>query len=129
MRRAEDIIIRPYVTEKSTGDVVEYGKYTFIVHVDASKAEIRLAVEQLFGVKVLKVNTANHQGKMKRMGVHQGRRSKWKKAIVKIDLDPNGTKTKKGKEYQSNSFYDKDGKLHKDDKKYKTSIEEFGIAQ
>lgn len=128
MRRAEDIIIKPYITEKTT-DGIQEGKYTFLVHVDASKTEIRLAVEQLFNVKVLKVNTANYEGKLKRMGVHQGRRPGWKKAIVKIDLDPNGVKMKKGKEYQSGTYYEKGGKLVKDSKKYKSSIEEFGVAQ
>lgn len=117
MRSAEDIIIRPFITEKSNGEIAE-GKYTFIVNPKATKTEIRMAVEKLFQVKVLQVNTINYQGKIKRMGVHIGPRADWKKAIVKIDLDPKPETylTKGGKEVSAN-------------KKYKTSIEEFGVAQ
>jgi large subunit ribosomal protein L23 len=117
MRTAEDIIIRPHITEKSNMEVMS-GKYTFIVDVKATKTEIRKAVEKLFNVKVLKVNTVNCEGKIKRMGVHQGPRPDWKKAIVKIDTDPKPAKylTKGGKETVAN-------------RKYKTSIEEFGATQ
>ena len=113
----EDIIIRPYITERSSDDMA-LGKYTFIVHPDASKTQVKDAVEKLFNVKVMKVNTANYQGKMKRMGVHQGKTSKFKKAIVKIDLDP-----------QSVVYLEKGGKEKAISKKYKTSIEEFGVGQ
>lgn len=117
MRFAEDIIIKPYITEKSNDGVAE-GKYTFIVNPKATKTEIKLAVEKLFQVKVLAVNTVNMQGKVKRMGVHIGSRPDWKKAIVKIDTDPKPETylTKGGKEVAAN-------------KKYKSSIEEFGVAQ
>lgn len=117
MRAAEDIIIRPHITEKSNMEVME-GKYTFIVNVNATKVEIKKAVEKLFNVKVLKVNTINYEGKAKRMGVHLGKRPDWKKAIVKIDTDPKPAKylTKGGKESVVN-------------RKYKTSIEEFGATQ
>lgn len=117
MRLPEDIIIRPYITEKSTEDVAE-GKYTFVVAKDATKTEIRSAVEQLFEVKVLSVNTMLYDGKVKRMGVHVGKRSDWKKAIVKIDTEPQAAK-----------YLTKGGKTATSDKKYKNSIEEFGFAQ
>ena len=87
MRSPEDIIKRPFITEKSNLEIAS-GKYTFIVDVKATKTEIRHAVEKLFQVKVLKVNTMNYEGKIKRMGVHVGPRADWKKAIVKIDTDP-----------------------------------------
>ena len=117
MRSAEDIIIRPYITERSSDDMAE-GKYTFLVDTRATKTEIKAAAEQLFNVKVLKVNTANYSGKMKRQGVHQGRTSKFKKAIVKIDLNP-----------QSVVYLEKGGNEKAISKKYKTTIEEFGVGQ
>lgn len=117
MRKPEDVIIRPYVTEKSNMEVAE-GKYTFIVNVNATKTEIRLAVEKLFQVKVMQVNTANYDGKMKRMGAHIGPRPDWKKAIVKIDTDPKQV-----------SYLTKGGKEIANNKKYKTNIEEFGFTQ
>jgi len=117
MKNAEDIIRKPFVTEKSNEEVAN-GKYTFIVDPGATKTEIKMAVEKLFGVKVLKVNTLNYEGKSKRLGVHQGNRPDWKKAIVKIDLEPKpiGYLTKGGKEIANSN-------------KFKTSIEEFGVAQ
>ena len=117
MRKAEDIIIRPYITERSSDDMAD-GKYTFIVDPKATKTEIKDAAEKLFSVKVLKVNTANYKGKMKRQGVHQGRTSKFKKAIVKINLDP-----------QSVVYLEKGGKEKAINRKYKTTIEEFGVGQ
>ena len=117
MRAAEDIIIRPHITEKSNMEVMN-GKYTFIVDVNATKTEIRQAVEKLFNVKVLKVNTVNCQGKAKRMGVHQGTRPDWKKAIVKIDTNPKPVK-----------YLTKGGKETTTTREYKTSIEEFGATQ
>ena len=80
---AEDIILAPVVTEKSNSDLQE-GKYTFKVAKKATKVDIRNAVEKLFDVKVLNVNTMNVKGKEKRVGVHQGRTSDWKKAIVTL---------------------------------------------
>jgi large subunit ribosomal protein L23 len=91
------------------------GKYTFIVDYRAKKTEIKRAVEKLFNVKVIAVNTINYEGKQKRMGVHQGRTAKWKKAIVKIDTDP-----------QPVAYLDKDGKQVSTSKKYKTEIQDFG---
>ena len=78
---ARDILIRPIVTEKSTA-LMEQGKYTFRVPLAATKIQIRQAVEQIFKVKVQAVNTMRYEGKMKRLGRTQGRRSDWKKAIV-----------------------------------------------
>ncbi|EFI41416.1 MULTISPECIES: 50S ribosomal protein L23 [Peptoniphilus] len=83
---AYDIIRRPIVTEKSM-DQMEHGKYTFEVSKDATKAEIKRAVEEVFGVKVKTINTMNMRGKLKRQGAHQGRRPSWKKAIVKLTED------------------------------------------
>ena len=80
---ARDILIRPIVTEKSTA-LMEQGKYTFRVPLAATKIQIRHAVEQIFKVKVQAVNTMRYEGKLKRMGRTQGRRSDWKKAVVTL---------------------------------------------
>lgn len=66
------------------------GKYTFVVDKRANKTEIKNAVEKVFGVKVEKVNTMNMQGKLKRQGIHVGRRPSWKKAIVTLTKDSKG---------------------------------------
>ena len=83
MRNPHDIIIKPIITEKSMEDMA-YGKYTFMVDRRANKTEVKKAIETIFDVKVEKVNTMNRLGKMKRQGVHSGRRASWKKAIVKL---------------------------------------------
>ena len=83
MRIPHDIIIKPIITEKSMEDMAE-GKYTFKVDRRSNKTEIKKAVESVFDVKVEKVNTMNMLGKMKRQGATSGRRSAWKKAIVKL---------------------------------------------
>ena len=111
--RPENIIIKPIVTERSSMGLQE-GKYTFKVNKKATKVEIAKAVEKLFGVKVVKVNTMNVKGKEKRVGRSVGMTSSWKKAIVSIDTNPNEMK------YQA-----KGGKEVKVAKKYKDSIEEF----
>lgn len=80
---ARDILIRPIVTEKSTA-LMEQGKYTFRVPLAATNIQIRQAVEQIFKVKVQAVNTMRYEGKLKRMGRTQGRRSDWKKAVVTL---------------------------------------------
>lgn len=80
---ARDILIRPIVTEKSTA-LMEQGKYIFRVPLAATKIQIRQAVEQIFKVKVQAVNTMRYEGKLKRMGRTQGRRSDWKKAVVTL---------------------------------------------
>ncbi|QIB27143.1 50S ribosomal protein L23 [Caloranaerobacter azorensis] len=89
MRSPHDIIIKPVITEKSMNDMAE-GKYTFVVDKRANKTEIKNAIEQIFGVKVKKVNTMNMKGKVKRMGIHVGRRPNWKKAIVTLTSDSKG---------------------------------------
>lgn len=83
MRDARDIIIKPLITEKTTR-LMEERKYAFRVDPKANKVEIKKAVEELFKVEVESVNTIKVLGKMKRMGVHIGRRPSWKKAIVTL---------------------------------------------
>lgn len=85
MKTAQDIILRPVITEASMANV-HMGKYTFVVDKRANKIEIAKAVETLFpGTKVSKVNTMNVLGKKKRMGTNVGYRPNWKKAIVTLD--------------------------------------------
>ena len=110
---AEDIIVKPIITEKSN-DAIQEGKYTFKVAKNATKPEIAKAVEKLFNVKVLKVNTMTVKGKQKRVGVHVGRTSDWKKAIVTIDTNAGDIK-----------YLAKGGKEVKVSKKYKDSIDAF----
>ena len=117
MRLPQDIILKPHITEKSNMEIAA-GKYTFIVDINSTKTEIKKAVETLFSVKVLQVNTMKYEGKVKRTGVHEGPRANWKKAVVKIDTDP-----------KPESYLTKGGKSVSNNKKYKSSIEEFGVAQ
>jgi large subunit ribosomal protein L23 len=77
-------IVRPLITEKSSAAYQDRAEYTFEVHPDATKPQIRSAIEQLFGVKVTGVWTSNVRGKEKRMGKTVGRRPNWKKAIVTL---------------------------------------------
>ena len=87
MKTAYDIIKRPIVTEQSMEAATEK-KYTFEVDKTANKIEIAKAVEEIFGVKVAKVNTMNMQGKVKRQGRYpEGRRPAWKKAMVTLTAD------------------------------------------
>ncbi len=88
MRNPHDIVIKPIITEESMDDMA-YGKYTFKVDRRANKSEIKRAVENIFDVKVEKVNTMNMLGKEKRMGVNVGKRPSWKKAIVTLTEDSN----------------------------------------
>ena len=83
MLSPHDIIVKPIVTERSMDDMSEK-KYTFKVYKKANKVQIKNAVEEVFGVKVKKVYTMNMIGKKKRMGKFMGKRSDWKKAIVKL---------------------------------------------
>ena len=89
---AYDILRRPILTEESLNTVYdregnEIKKYTFEVPTTVNKIEIKKAVEEVFGVKVAKVNTMQYDGKVKRMGRYEGRRSSWKKAIVTLTED------------------------------------------
>ena len=111
--RPEEIIIAPIITEKSSMGIQD-GKYTFEVNKKATKIQIASAVEKLFEVKVLKVNTISVKGKEKRMGAHSGMTPDWKKAIVTIDTNP-----------QEKKYLGKGGKEVKVSKKYKDSIDEF----
>ncbi len=82
-----DVILKPIITEKSMNAMAEK-KYTFLVHPEATKTQVKEAVEKMFeGTKVAKVNTMNNDGKVKRRGMTYGRTSKYKKAIVKLTPD------------------------------------------
>lgn len=83
---AHDIIIKPLLSEKSYAGIQDK-KYSFIVAKDANKTQIKLAVEEIFGVKVEKVNTANMRGKLKRQGRYEGYTPAYKKAIVQLKKD------------------------------------------
>ena len=111
--KPEDVIIKPVITEKSN-DGIQEGKYTFEVNKKATKVDIANAVEKLFEVKVLKVNTITVKGKEKRVNGRIGRTSDWKKAIVTIETNPGDMK-----------YLGKGGKEVKVSKKYKDSIDEF----
>ena len=87
MATAYDIIIRPIITERAMSGAADK-KYVFEVAKDAGKIEIKKAVEEIFGVKVAKVNTINYDGKTKRMGAGRpGTRKSWKKAYVQLAKD------------------------------------------
>ena len=83
---AHDIIIKPLLTEKSYAGIKDK-KYYFVVAKDANKTQIRIAVEEIFGVKVDKVNTAIVRGKLKRQGKYEGYTSDFKKAAVTLKKD------------------------------------------
>ena len=85
-RLAQDIILRPIITENSMDGIADR-KYTFEVAKDANKIEIAKAVEELFGVKVAKVNTINVNGKLRRYGRFEGYTASRKKAIVTLTED------------------------------------------
>ena len=87
MKTAYDIIIKPVITEQSM-EATEDKKYVFQVAIDANKVEIKKAVEEIFGVKVEKVNTIRMDGKAKRQGRYpEGRTASYKKAMVKLTAD------------------------------------------
>lgn len=81
---AEHVILKPLVTERNMVLRDEQNKYAFRVHVRATKPEIKKAVEELFDVPVVSVTTQNMVGKVKRLGRSVGRRSSWKKAVVRV---------------------------------------------
>ncbi len=80
---AQDIIIRPIITEKAMRDITQK-KYVFEVHKNASKIDIERAVEELFKVKVQKVNTVHVRGQLRRQGRNEGYTRSWKKAYVQL---------------------------------------------
>ena len=86
MKMVQDIIIKPIITEASM-DAIADKKYTFKVQSGATKPEIAKAVETMFGVKVATVNTITMKKKPKRLGVHFGYTSDWKKAVVTLTAD------------------------------------------
>ena len=86
MKSIENVIVRPLITEKSMEGIAEKC-YVFEVERSATKADIATAVEKMFGVKVESVNTINMKKKPKRLGVHMGYTSEWKKAIVTLTED------------------------------------------
>ena len=83
-KAAHDVIIRPIVSEKSYGLIDANGQYTFEVAPTASKTEIKLAIESVFGVKVAKINTLNRKGKTRRTKFGAGKRKDTKRAIVTL---------------------------------------------
>ncbi|MDI9469475.1 MAG: 50S ribosomal protein L23 [Bacillota bacterium] len=118
MKSPEDIILKPVITERSTYEAA-WGRYTFVVAKSATKPEIRRAVEALFNVKVLTVNTMNFLGKRKRLRYRQeGKRPDWKKAVVTIDTQP-----------EPETWLDEGGRKRTSERKYREYIEEFGIGQ
>ena len=87
MKNVYDIIKRPVITEQSMENVADK-KYVFMVDIDSNKTEIKAAVEEIFGVKVAKVNTIRMQGKVKRTGAYPaGKRADYKKAVVTLTAD------------------------------------------
>ena len=78
-----DVIVRPVISEKSYG-LLDGNKYTFVVAPDANKTEIKIAIEQIFGVKVTAVNTSNRKGKRKRTKFGYGTRNDTKRAVVSL---------------------------------------------
>ena len=87
MKTAYDIIIRPIITEQSMEDL-DIKKYAFEVDKHANKIEIKKAIEEIFGVTVVKVTTINVRGKEKRTGASpKGMTASWKKAVVKLSAD------------------------------------------
>ncbi len=86
MKTAYDIIISPVITEQSMEDL-DIKKYAFKVAKDANKIEIKKAVEEIFGVTVIKVTTTHVRGKLRRQGRTQGKSADWKKAVVKLSAD------------------------------------------
>ena len=83
---ARDILKRPVITERSS-DQMEFNKYTFDVDTRANKSQVKSAVEEIFDVKVAKVNVMNYKGKFKRQGRHAGYTNKRRKAIVTLTAD------------------------------------------
>ena len=86
MKMIQDIIVKPVITEASMDRIADK-RYTFKVMNNATKPEIAKAVEEMFGVKVAKVNTISMKKKPTRTGVHFGYKSEWKKAIVTLTAD------------------------------------------
>ena len=82
---SHQILLRPLVTEKGVHRATRHNQYAFEVHKDATKCDVRRAVEELFDVKVSKVRTQTRKGKSRRYKFRYGRTSDWKRAIVQLD--------------------------------------------
>lgn len=80
---ARDIILKPLISEKAVAAMSE-GKYAFKVRLDANKTQVKDAIETIFSVTVIEVNTMRQHGKVRRQGKFIGRRSDWKKAVVQL---------------------------------------------
>lgn len=87
MKYAQDIILKPVITERSMNLIRDQRKYTFKVAKDANKIEIKNAIEEIFKVKVSAVNVMRYDAKEKRMGLHSGKRPSYKKAVVTLAAD------------------------------------------
>ncbi|CAM3139785.1 large subunit ribosomal protein L23 [Lactobacillus bombicola] len=98
---AHDIILRPVITEKST-NLMDDKKYTFNVLLTATKTQVRNAVEEIFDVKVKKVNIMNVRGKDKRVGRYTGKTARTRKAIVTLTNDSNDIKIFKDENTEEN---------------------------
>lgn len=85
MMDARTVLRRPLLTEKATIAREVANEYAFEIDPRANKIDVKRAIEKLFEVKVKSVRTVNRQGKIKRMGIHQGRRAAWKKALVTLE--------------------------------------------
>ena len=113
-----EIIVKPHISEKST-EAAAQGQYAFVVNNAATKIDIKNAVEKIFNVKVLSVNTMRYDGKKRTRnggaGAIIGYTPKWKKAVVRIDTDPKTVE------------YTVDGQ--KKTKKFKSVIEDYGFTQ
>ena len=81
---AREVVISPIVSEKSYAQIEGSNTYSFRIHPDAHKTQVRQAVEELFGVKVLRVNVSKVQAKPKRRGMFRGSQPGWKKAVVQL---------------------------------------------
>ena len=84
MKDLSKVIVRPLITEQSAEMREAFNQYQFQVAPEANKLEVKSAVEQYFGVKVVQVRTMNYRGKIKRMGRFSGKRADWKKAVVTL---------------------------------------------
>lgn len=84
MRNYRDVIVRPHISERTMSYIEQNNCYTFEVNPKASKTEIKKAVEEIFNVRVEKVNVMKVAGKVKTMGVFRGKTPQWKKAMVRL---------------------------------------------
>lgn len=106
MNNARDIILRPVITEKST-NLMDDKKYTFDVLLTATKTQVRNAIEEIFDVKVKKVNIMNVRGKEKRVGRYFGKTARTRKAIVTLTDDSNDIKIFQKEDKNNNDNKDK----------------------